>query len=134
MKINHLGIGNLTPVLANSGTPRLGKTFAVTLSSAKANTAAALILGASNNAWGPVPLPLDLSPLGAKGCPLLVSPLLFTGLGVDIRGTAAANIFIPNINSLIGIQWYNQFFVFDSAANGLGMAFTNGGTGKVGSR
>jgi len=131
-KFGYTGSGSLVPVLANNGTPVLGKSFSVDLSSARANTAAGFIVGGSNTKWGSVNLPLDLTPLNAKGCKLLVAPDLITGVAVGASGTASINIPIPNQKSLIGVQWHNQFLVLDAKANGLGMAFSNGGSAKVG--
>lgn len=131
-KFEYTGSGSLVPVLANNGTPVLGKTFSVDLSSARANTAAGFIVGGSNTKWGSVNLPLDLTPLNAKGCKLLVAPDLITGVPVGASGTASIKIPIPNQKSLIGVQWHNQFLVLDAKANGLGMAFSNGGSAKVG--
>ena len=132
MRFQYSGTGTSTPVLSNTGTPILGKTFSVDLSDARVNTAAGFMVGASNTSWGAIKLPLDLSGLNAKGCNLLVSPDLITGVGVGSTGRASVQIPVPNLTSLVGIQWHNQFLVLDTQANGLGMCFTNGGTGKVG--
>ena len=132
MRFDYVGLGSAIPAISSTGTPILGKTFSIDLDAAKANTAAGLIVGLSKSLWGQTKLPLDLTPLNAKGCNLLVSPDLITGVGVGATGSAKVQVPIPNQKSLIGVQWHNQFLVLDAKANGLGMAFSNGGSAKVG--
>ena len=37
-----------------------------------------------------------------------------------------------NDPNLVGVQFYNQYAVFDAGANNLGLAFSNGGEAKIG--
>ena len=120
------------PTLMNRGVPTINNSFSVNLVFAKKNTGAALILGGSKTKWGPFTLPLDLTGAGARGCSLLVSFDLIFPTVVDAFGRASINLSIPNARFLIGLEFHNQFFVVDSGANNLGLAFSNGGTGKIG--
>ena len=133
MRFNYQGIGNDVPVLTNTGRPVLGQSFTADLRSARANAAAGLAYGFSTKTWGSIPLPFDLAPLGASGCQLLLS---FDGVAAavvaDAAGDANVKVSIPNIPSLNGLQWHYQYFVLDAGANGLGLAFSNGATVKIG--
>jgi hypothetical protein len=124
--------GRATPQIGNVGLPDIGKVFQVTLAQARANTAAALILGVSNTSWGAIKLPLDLTAAGAAGCSLLVSPDVMFGFPVNASGNASAPLAIPNDTSLRGVIFHNQWAVADAGANTLGWAFSDGGTAKIG--
>lgn len=124
--------GSAVPALSNTGLPKLGTTYAVDLSKAKAKTAAILITGLSKQTWGPIKLPLDLSPLGAKGCSLLVSYDITAATATSAGGTASSSIPVPNDKNLTGIQVHHEWMVVD-AANALGLVFSNGGTATLGS-
>jgi len=119
------------PTLSNTGVPTINQSFSVDLSQAKASSAAGLILGASTTVWGPINLPLDLKVVGATGCNLLVS---FDALGTtatDATGNGSIKFGLPNDSSLLGVGFHNQYFVLDKEANGLGLSWSNGGTGKI---
>ena len=120
------------PKLSNSGVPTINKSFSIDLSSAKASTAAALILGASKTVWGSVRLPLDLTPFRAPGCSLLVSFDSTFVTPVDANGNGKITLSLPNSSNLVGLTWHNQYLVVDPRANGFGAAFSNGGSAKVG--
>ena len=60
----------------NHGVPSIGKTFSLVLATGVRPPhlpLAILHIGASNTRWGPIHLPFDLTPFGAKGCLILVS-------------------------------------------------------------
>lgn len=119
------------PTLSATGTPGLGKSFSVDLSGLTGTAAAGLIFGGSTSKWGAFNLPLDLTLAGAPGCSLLVSFDASIGLAV-LNGTGSVKFTIPNQNSLLGLRFFNQFFVLDSAANTLGLIWSNGGNGLIG--
>ncbi|MEZ5990506.1 MAG: hypothetical protein R3F30_15615 [Planctomycetota bacterium] len=119
------------PVLSNNGLPAINKAFAVDLFAARTNSAAALFLGASNSAWGPIPLPLDLTSAGAPGCKLLTSIDVIGGVPVGTDGTATMPFAVPNDSGLLGVGFHLQWAVLDSI-NKLGFAFSNAGTAKIG--
>ncbi|MAE75431.1 MAG: hypothetical protein CMJ85_01020 [Planctomycetes bacterium] len=121
------------PVLGNTGQPVINTSFDVTLTSAQSTPGVALlIMGFSKTKWGPIPLPLDLTPIGAPGCGLLVSYDAAFGVVVNASHEARFSYFIPNVPALYGFSWHNQYMVFDPTANTLGVVFTNGGTAKIG--
>jgi len=122
----------LTPDLSNVGAPELQKSFQLDLSLGRVNSAAVLIFGTSKTTWGTAKLPLDLAFLGAKGCSLLTSYGFTLVTTTDSIGSGSVKITVPNLKALSGVTFHNQFFVLDKAANGLGLSFTNGGTGKIG--
>jgi hypothetical protein len=127
------GSSGAVPFLSATGVPTLGQTFKVNLAQARKNTAAVLIFGTSNTNWIGINLPLDLTFLGAKGCFLRASMDLFlVGTAVGTTGASSVTVGIPNLTSLMGIKFHNQYFVIDPPANSFGLVFTNGGTGKIG--
>ena len=83
-----------------------------------------LMLGESRTSFMGLPLPFDLSPLGAKGCRLSISPriFLFGGKsGVDVRGTVGFSIALPKLSTLVGMKLFAQPLVLDSGAGSLGI-------------
>jgi hypothetical protein len=124
--------GNAVPTLANDGVPEIGARFDLKLALAKANTGAVLFVGNSNTTWGSIALPLDLVTFGAPTCFLRVSPDIQAGLATDAVGGATVPITLPIDNSMVGLSFHNQFAIADSGANALGVAVTNGGTGRIG--
>ena len=54
------------------------------------------------------------------------------GAGTNTAGNGGITFKVPNVKSMRGKVFYNQYFVFDKAANGLGLSFTNGGAAKIG--
>lgn len=113
------------PKLSNTGVPFINKSFSIDLSSATANAKALWAVGAAQAA-------LDLTPAGAPGCTLLTNPLAVFPVVVDTQGNGAVKLTVPNSTGLIGFTFYNQFGLIDSGANALGLIFSNGGVGKVG--
>lgn len=121
------------PALGHSGVPRIGTTFLVRCSRARANAPAIYFFGTSSTSWGSVPLPFRLTPFGAPGCAILASGDLTTVMMTSDVGTAAVSFSVPNIGLFIGYTFYNQFLVLDPTANPLGLATSDGGVGVVGS-
>ncbi len=85
------------------------------------------VMGFSRTSNFGIPLPIDLAPIGAPGCSLLVRQ--------DTVGGRAPwypwRIHIPGDPSLAGIRVYMQFFVF-SGNNPLGLTTSKGVEGVVG--
>ncbi|MCB9880975.1 MAG: hypothetical protein H6834_04235 [Planctomycetes bacterium] len=50
----------------------------------------------------------------------------------DASGFASVELPIPGSITFQGVKFYNEWFVFDQAANALGMTFSNGGAGTIG--
>lgn len=121
------GPGRLPPRLQTDGAPQLGESFAVVLRDAPPHAPAGLAHGWSRTTWNGAPLPLDLGPFGAPGCRLLTDWFLLIGAPADAVGQSAVRYTIPNDPNLTGVGFYQQFLVLDPAANGLGLAVSNGG-------
>ena len=121
----------LAPKLSASSLPALGRTCKVDLNDALGNTAAIFTLGTSKTSIGTIPLPLDFSPLGAVGCKLYTSVQILIGTPTSAKGEASIPIPIPINNRLRGFQFYNQWIIFDKAANRLGMVFSNAGHATI---
>lgn len=104
-----------TPRIGVRGEAKVGETIAVNLSRAPAGSRALLVLGLSDTAWGPVPLPLGMAPLGMPGCSLLAS-LDFT-FPVDTEptppapGRASVAFPIPQQPVLAGATLFLQWIV-----------------------
>lgn len=120
-----------TPTLApqQGSTPRIGTNFILQSLNLPLSGHVFLALGASDTFYGPTPLPLNLAPLGATQCNLLVSiDNLFPTS--NILGAATWGFTIPNIP---GGVFFTQTIVFDPPANAFGVTLSNAVRGVVGS-
>lgn len=126
------GSNTVIPVLSNTGLPETSKPFTINLSRARANSAAGFITGDSKTSWSGIPLPFDLGGFGATGCSLLVSILALNPLPTDANGNASVTANVPNDPALIGLEFHQQWLVLDAGSNTLGIAWSNGGSGKMG--
>ncbi len=120
------------PILTVDSDPLVGKSYVLNLSLADPNTVAAMVLGFSNKRFGFLTLPIDLSPLGAKGCFLYTSPDQIALFATGPLGIARQKITVPLLKSLVGLRYYHQAFVFSSKANKFGFVFTNGLAMRIG--
>ena len=114
------------PFLMLESVPFVGRSYFLRLSLADPNSAVAMVLGFSNKRFGLLTLPIDLSPLGAKGCFLYTSLDQISLFSTDNSGTARQKIQVPLLKSIVGIRYFHQAFVFSSKANKFGFVFTNG--------
>jgi hypothetical protein len=119
-----------TPALApqQGNLPRVGTNFTLQALNLPLAGPVFLAIGASDTLYGPTPLPLNLGPLGAPQCNLLI--------GIDnlyptsnVLGAAAWTFPIPNIPGGI---FFSQAVVFDPPANTFGLTLSNGGRGVIG--
>ncbi len=120
-----------TPTLApqQGSLPRIGTNFTLQALNLPLAGPVFLAIGASDTLYGPTPLPLNLGPLGAPQCNLLVGiDNLFSTS--NVLGAAAWTFPIPNIPGGI---FFSQTIVFDPPANPFGVTLSNGGRGVVGS-
>jgi hypothetical protein len=90
-------------------------------------------LGASRSAWGTLPLPLDLAPLGMPGCTLLASVDVSAALAKD-GARARMTIGLPADRALVGRSFFTQACVLDAGANPGGLAWTDAGEARIGER
>lgn len=122
------GAGAVEPEIWWSfGPPSPGNSdFALRLTNAAPNSSAFLIIGASNTNWGPTPLPLNMSSIGAPNAELNVSVDVLIPVTTDANGNASVALPLP-----AGLQfatYYAQWAVKDAGApNPGGWAFTKGG-------
>jgi hypothetical protein len=84
------------------------------------------VLSFSRTSYGPLPLPFDLSPLGAPGCSLYVSLDFFQakitgGLIGAGAGSASFSWPLPSDPNLRGLDLYVQALTLDARANAFGM-------------
>jgi len=126
------GTGPGTPLLSYRGLPALGQSLDVNLNFALAPVPATLFLGLSDSSWAKLPLPFDLTPLGAKGCLLYCSSLLNFTQTTNRSGGATVQIGIPKDPVLTGARLFNQWLVVDPKANALKLVTTNGGSFTIG--
>lgn len=133
-RFNYSGPAQNSPVMFPIGRPILGTPFQVNLGNAPANTGAALIFGVSTTSWNGIPLPLDLTAFGAKGCRLYVSFDATFPTATDSRGQATLALPIPSDNGFLNAPFNLQFLLLDPGANSMGLTLTNGGAGKLGER
>lgn len=111
--------------LTTSGVPEIGKTHRINVTGAVANSAAVLWLGTRQ---------LGMS-LGSAlpGCTLYTSlDIILGAVSTGATGSGSLPVKIPSNRGLIGVQYYNQWMVVDSAANTLGVVFSRGGAAKIG--
>jgi hypothetical protein len=124
--------GAAPPALGNQGLPQLGQNFSLLAKGARANSLAMLFTGFSNSNWSGLPLPFDLTGLGAPGCSLLAPGSVIQVTNTDAVGSASQSLGVPNDQSLCGAHAYHQWVILDVNANMLGFAFSNGGDSRLG--
>lgn len=113
------GSNGRTPWLDAADAPWIGNGgFALALAGALPGAAGAALLGASRSAFGPIPLPLDLSFAGLPGCHLRTSILLALGALAGSGGAVAFPLPIPNDPALAGAALTAQWLLVDGAAAG----------------
>lgn len=111
------------------GGPAIGSPFTVQVNNLPLVGPTFMALGFSNTSYGASPLPFDLGPIGAPGCPMLISPDQLYAIP-NVLGVSIWSITVPN---LPGVQFYNQAFCLDPSANSLGISVSNAGSGTIGS-
>jgi hypothetical protein len=125
---NGCGLGT-TARWAATGLPLRGNSgFQLQLRGGVANAFTLFALGTSRafaSQLG-VPLPFDLQPLGAPGCPLLVDPQTSLFRTTNVAGEAVVPVPIPNAQSLVGFEFAAQWLLPDPSSGSLGLAVTEG--------
>jgi len=84
------------------------------------------MFGSSDRSWLGKRRPLDLGPIGAPGCLLLMSPEITLPQQLDAGGGADFELFLPGDPALMGRRVFHQSAVLDAPANAFGIALTNG--------
>lgn len=113
-------------VQTTGGYPEIGYRQTFSIDTGKPLSFTALMIGFSRTSLGGVPLPIDLSLIGAPGCSLLVSQDATIPTRVGGSGIATVSLYIPDQASLVGASYFTQFAVVDPGANALGLTFSNG--------
>ncbi|MCC7062163.1 MAG: hypothetical protein IT456_05115 [Planctomycetes bacterium] len=105
-------------------TPRIGKVHEVTVFDLPQHCAF-MLFGWSQTA------PLSLSGYGMPGCAAHVSPDTAVFVAGQ-QGHARFRLPIPDYVGLVGLHFYNQALVLDSAANALGAVMSEASEGAIG--
>ncbi len=122
------GSDDHVPLLGARADARVGQTFRTELHGAPPGHVALAAFGLSSTAWNGVPLPIDLSVLGAPGCALLIDQVL-TVVGVTSGSGSGGGAVtfawpVPPMPRLAGASLFFQALVVD-AVNPLGITATN---------
>ena len=130
-RVNCQNIGSfVTPAMGVVGTPQLGATYQPQLSSAPTSSIATLVSGLSDQTTSQgAPLPIALP--GAPTCLLQVSADVLAATVTNVAGVAQQPVTVPNQPTLLGLQVYHQWFVFDQAANALGLIASDAGRALI---
>lgn len=118
------------PALSYPLPPKLGTlAFSIDLTLGAPSTAAYLLFGATNAAPA---YPIDLTPINMPGCKLYVSLDTVVPFATNTAGSGSVPLPLPNSGVFLGVRIFNQTFVLDPAANGLGISASNPGWFLVG--
>lgn len=114
------GGGGRVPRHAASGTPEIAADVTLSLSNARANAPAALLVGAVRKN-----IPLDV--IGMTGCRLLTDPIVQVGAVTDASGALAVKVKVPCDMRSVGAKVTSQLAVIDfGAPHPLKIVSTNG--------
>ena len=128
-----LGSNGVPSVVPTQIGPRLSEDFVLSFKSLPPNTAVTGLLGLSNTSSNGRTLPLSLSYLGMPGCQLLVSNDVALPLADRPTPTTAKwTTHIPYVPSLLGVDFFQQVFVLDPAANALGLTSSDASRATIG--
>jgi hypothetical protein len=113
--------GQVPAIGAMPGTwPQAGSTFAVQLTGGTSGSFATMVLGLDTASWGSIPLPFDLTPIGALGCLVWHSPELLLPIApIGPAGGATLPLVLPS-QPLTGVRLYATWLCFDPLANAFG--------------
>lgn len=114
-----VGGSGIPAIFSTGGLPYAGNPiFRLHLARAAPSSAALLAVGLSPTLWPQtgLPLPLDLSLVGASGCWLLAAPEISLATGTTPQGDASFVLPIPFAPGLPGLHAYAQWIVLDPLA------------------
>ncbi len=116
-----------------AGTPSIGRPVNYELSTAPGNAQCVLNFGIDSQRTSTgVPLPMNLTSLGAPGCWYHTESLVSILARTTGSGRASV-LFRFGDPSMVGAYLYTQFYVLDPTANALGATFSNGVRTRIGS-
>ena len=73
-----------------------------------------------------------LSGMGATGCTAYAMPFLIIGTSTQADGRAGFSFGLPSPASMVGVQIYTQWALFDAKANNAGFNTSNAARLKMG--
>ena len=115
-----------TPAHSATGTPEVGETVNYTLTNAPTNALCLAMFGFDTVTWNGLPLPVNLSIVGAPGCLLRINPVIYeAGVTSVFTGAKTTPVTFGTSPSLIGMQLYTQYAVYDPPANAFDWTVTN---------
>ena len=137
-KFTSYGTGCGTPAVTLSAAPgsipTIGQNFLMdSRNLPQASTVALMAFGASRTKFGPITLPLNLSPFGMPGCFLYQSTELLVTYPVK-NGSGQFALPIPTNTQLIAATVFAQAMIVAPSANSAGLLSTNGGAILIGNR
>jgi hypothetical protein len=100
--------------------PQSGVPFNVNLAGAAPTAPAFLMIGAGDQQWGALKLPLDLGIIGAPGCKVWNDVLISLATVTNASGAATYSLPLPTSIPLLRIN--ATYGVLDAGANALGLA------------
>jgi len=131
------GMG-VAPAGADATSFTVGNTAVLYLRGTHTPAAALCMVGVSKTRLlGNIPLPLDLTSLGASGCSLQSSATAVIAANLSYlpnstRVSGEVSIGIPVDSNLQGVAVYSQWAVAEPGANPMGFTFSNGVMTRVG--
>ncbi|MCC6670532.1 MAG: hypothetical protein IT458_05685 [Planctomycetes bacterium] len=117
--------GPTTNTINSTGTYLPGNTITITEASGPVNAAAVAMIGFSQAALGPIPLPYALGGLGFTGCNLYQSADVGIGSTLSAAGGGSLPLPLPANPALNGVSFGAQWVNLDPASPG-GASFTAG--------
>lgn len=120
----------LTPAMSASGLPQLGTSYSPSVSDALPAAFSVLVSGLSDQVSGGLPLPIALP--GAPSCELLVSADVLLLAVTDAGGLASTPVAVPSNQTLLGLEVFHQWAIYDPSVNNLAIVMSNGGVAKIG--
>ncbi len=111
--------------MGHYGEPRIGESLFVTVGNVPPYGTATLQVSFTNQSFGGVPLPLNLSGLGLPGCSLLVGAGLPLTTQADGSGSLNQELQIPDDPALAGAVFYVQWSVNLPSFGSLGIGLSN---------
>lgn len=123
------------PRIRATGSTEVGQHYSVQLEHGPAAQPAILVTGRSTSTWGSLPLPLDLSALGAgSGCKLFNSGEIATLVATDAAGSARVGIQVPEAPALVGRTLFHSWLLTDPAApeNRIGLTSSDAAAAVLG--
>ena len=124
--------GSGPPALSASAPPIQAQPFAVDITNLTMHQSGVLLMGASDATWNGIALPVELGQINMPGCWLYVSGEVQIPFTSAFATSWTWSLTLPPFVELLGQAFYNQAFLIEPAANGLGLVSTNAGKGIVG--